>query len=418
MDTPDISTTLGIAIICRQDGEILKVLSGCDTVKSSRNFMEMVDSENKRKAQYFLNAISENKNAFGWEMNVNHLEQVIPYHFAGSIYDDKLFVLASQTNSGLTLLYEELTRVNNEQANALRIALKDLTSEILRNEDRKSRFYNEMTLLNNELSNTQRELTKKNIELEQLYSQLNELLGIAAHDLRNPLGVIMGFSEFILQHEKDCLPDEFRVMLEDIYGSSEFMLNMVNDLLDISKIQSGKLHLDMQPVNIVELTRNTVSLNRPMAKNKKIAIHLEIDPNLPESAKFMMLDPRKMQQVLTNLISNAIKYSHENTRILICLHYLTKESKNRISLAEKNADQLMISVADQGQGIPEDEIDQLFKAFQTTSVRGTAGEISTGLGLHIVRRIVQGHNGRILVESRVNKGTTFTVVLPLVMHPG
>jgi hypothetical protein len=135
-------------------------------------------------------------------------------------------------------------------------------------------------------------------------------------------------------------------------------------------------------------------LNRVLASNKDIEIQTAIDGPLPK----MRLDPDKIEQVLNNLISNAIKYSHPNSTITV---QLTREDTH-----------VLLSVQDEGQGIPAEDIDKLFKPFQRTSVQSTAGEKSTGLGLVIVKRIVKGHGGKIWVESEVGEGSTFFVSLP------
>ena len=118
----------------------------------------------------------------------------------------------------------------------------------------------------------------------------------------------------------------------------------------------------------------------------------------------MMLDPVKIEQVLNNLISNAVKFSHPGSQVLIAL--------------EEKADRVVLSARDEGQGIPVEEFDRLFQWFGRTSVRGTEGERSTGLGLAIARRIVEGHQGRIWVDSEVSRGSTFHVSLPIQVQAG
>jgi signal transduction histidine kinase len=143
------------------------------------------------------------------------------------------------------------------------------------------------------------------------------------------------------------------------------------------------------------ITTNCI-LNQVLAIKKNIKIKTEIQPSLP----LIMLDENKMVQVLNNLITNAVKFSLPNTEILV--------------KANKSEDKLVISVSDQGQGIPQNEIKNLFKPFERTSVRSTAGEKSTGLGLTITRRIIEGHKGTINVESTVGQGTTFSITIPYI----
>jgi len=180
-----------------------------------------------------------------------------------------------------------------------------------------------------------------------------------------------------------------------IESSSEFMVRLIDDLLDISKIESGKLELNLQSTDLISLVKHNVELNSVLAEEKQIELLFSYDEHLPK----IMIDAHKIEQVLNNLISNAIKFSYPQSTIEI-----------HVTRSENNA---VISVRDKGQGIPADELDKLFKPFEKSSVKGTEGEKSTGLGLIIVRKIVEGHQGEIWVESEVGKGATFYVSLPI-----
>lgn len=248
--------------------------------------------------------------------------------------------------------------------------------------------------VNNELNNRTRDLHKKNAELNKLNQQKNEFLGIAAHDLRNPISIIMGYSSFLMEEVEEDLSDEQVQILKTIQGTSEFMLHLLNDLLDIAAIESGKLNLDVKLVDILALIKKNTGLNAVIASRKNIHIRVECFEEIPA----IMIDESKIIQVLNNLITNAIKFSNPGTTISV-----------KVFLA---GDYVTIAVADQGPGIPPTELDHLFKPFQRTSVRATGGEKTTGLGLSIVHNIVLGHQGRIWIESKVGEGSTFYVSLP------
>lgn len=217
---------------------------------------------------------------------------------------------------------------------------------------------------------------------------------MAAHDLRNPLGVIMNLSEFILE-EKEKLSEEAVSFLEKIDSLSKFMLNMVTELLDISSIESGQMNLNKTRFDLVQLVRDAVTLNKSLAEKKNIFINfVSSEESLP-----LYADLNKIDQVITNLLTNAVKYSYQNTNTVVAIMKDLKKAR--------------LVVKDEGQGIPSNEIIKLFKPFAKTSVKSTGGEKSTGLGLMIVKKIVDGHGGTITVESEVGAGTTFTVELPL-----
>jgi signal transduction histidine kinase len=252
-----------------------------------------------------------------------------------------------------------------------------------------------MISLNNELNNLTRELQKKNIQLDQLNNLKNEFLGMAAHDLRNPLSSIIMYSEFVLDSDDIYISDDLRKIIDVIYTSSEFMLRMLEELLDVVKIESGKLQLNFEKVQLETLLKKNIGINALIGAKKEIKLVLNIPQALPE----ITIDPIKIEQVLNNLISNAIKYSPKQTTVTV----------NVLSIGQ----QVLISVQDEGLGIPANELQKVFAPFSKISVQGTAGEKSTGLGLSIVKRIVTGHQGRIWVESEVGKGSTFYFTLPL-----
>jgi len=254
----------------------------------------------------------------------------------------------------------------------------------------------ELEQVNRELVMTQRELEQKNVELARLNEQKNYFLGMAAHDLRNPMGAIFNSSELLIEEDLGALNDEQKDMIGAIKNASEFMLNLVNDFLDIAHIESGKLTLKKENVDIFKLLKNNVQFNHNFAVKKQIALDFQYTDI--ETLPMISLDGSKIQQVMNNLISNAIKYTHSGGSVQVIL--------------EKQEKIIHIAVQDNGQGIPEDEIKNLFAPFQRTSVQSTAGEKSTGLGLAIAKKIVNAHHGEIWVKSQVGKGTTFHLSIP------
>ena len=255
---------------------------------------------------------------------------------------------------------------------------------------------NELTIVNNELANLQRELAKRNFELVRLNEEKNLLVGMAAHDLRTPLGVIMMYSEFLKEVAADTLSDEHRQFLTVITERSKAMLRMVEDLLDVAAIDAGRLRLERGPTDLEAIVRRSVELNNALAARKGIAVEFA-SPGLPVMAH---IDGGKIEQVLNNLISNAIKFSHSDSTV-------------RVMIAEQDGNRA-VHVVDEGQGIPAGDLSKLFTPFSTASVRSTAGETCTGLGLAIVRRLVEGHGGTISVASKVGVGSTFTFTVPYV----
>jgi signal transduction histidine kinase len=241
-------------------------------------------------------------------------------------------------------------------------------------------------------------IVEKSRYLQQLL-ELNELknkfLGMAAHDLRNPLSTIKGYLELFLADALGELTDDQREVLIDMNQSSDVMLGLINDLLDVTAIETGNLQLKRESTEIGDLLHTVQVSLRVLAHAKSIEVNLDFPRTLP----LLHIDQARIKQVLTNLITNALKYSFSHTTVTLSVRVFEKE--------------LWIAVKDEGQGIPVEEMKHLFKDFSRTSVKPTAGEKSIGLGLAITRRIVEAHGGIIWVDSVMGKGSTFTFSLPL-----
>lgn len=249
--------------------------------------------------------------------------------------------------------------------------------------------------VNQEITNLQRELARQKAELLRLNEQKNEFMGIAAHDLRSPLSVVQGFAS-LLKRRPDLPEEERNELLTLISESVQDMLGMLNNLLSISVIESGKLVLNPQAVDLHDYLQEVVRRNRQFAEHKAIRLCLEVEPDLPR----VWCDPHRIRQVLDNLLSNAFKFSHRETQVTL-----------RATRAGMEA--VRIEVIDQGQGIRAEELDRVFMAFQRTSTTPTAGEHSTGLGLTICKRIVEQSGGQIGVQSTYGQGSTFSFTLPV-----
>lgn len=243
----------------------------------------------------------------------------------------------------------------------------------------------------------QKKLRAGNRELKALNEQKNELLGMAAHDIRNPLttiGLNVAMLKSILK-SPEPKKHKARHILERIGEASSFMLQMVNDLLDVSKIESGKMTLSLEPCTIHDILHERLPMYRQQANAKQITITCNRCNALPA----VHADKDRILQVIDNLVSNALKFSHAESKVKLRAYQV--------------GEAVTVEVIDRGQGIPEEERDKLFKTFSKTSVRSTAGEASTGLGLAICRKIVEAHGGTITVDSEIDKGSTFKFSLPI-----
>lgn len=245
------------------------------------------------------------------------------------------------------------------------------------------------------------DLAKKNTELEKSNNELlalnqlkNKFLGIAAHDLRNPLSSIGGLSEILLTGAMGEITEEQKEFLSIINTASNDMLALVNDLLDVSVIESGKLELRLESGSLKGLIEDRIRVSQIVAARKKITLHTSL-PYIQDT----LFDSNRIAQVFDNLLGNAIKFSPQGSNIHISLSADTETAK--------------VSVRDEGPGIPPEEQSKLFGEFQRLSVQPTGGEKSTGLGLAIVKKIIDAHKGCLEVDSKVGQGSTFSFRIPL-----
>ncbi|PTX94245.1 hybrid sensor histidine kinase/response regulator [Opitutus sp. ER46] len=233
-------------------------------------------------------------------------------------------------------------------------------------------------------------------QLSRANSAKNRFLGMAAHDLRNPLASIRGLAEFLGEGTVGPLNPEQLDLVATIREASHSMLDMVNDLLDVATIEAGELNVSPGRHNLIEVVAKAVALTNMEAARKRT--HVVFQPH--DTQVVAMIDPAKIKQVVDNLLTNAVKFSPPGATVTVAV---------RVS---SDAQGIILSVRDEGPGIPADERDKLFKDFGRLSVRPTGGEKSTGLGLAICRKIVEAHHGTIEAHNLPERGCEFRVILP------
>lgn len=254
-----------------------------------------------------------------------------------------------------------------------------------------------------DLQRSKEQIIAYNKELKKLLEQKDEFLGIAAHDMKNPINNILGFSNLIIS-DIQSLPDEVKekkeTLIEDlasIKDSSNFMLKVVTELLNTETLNSGKIAMDFAKSDVGKIVRNVIVTNLVSANAKKIKVHVNKFKGL--SAE---VDEDRFREIADNLVNNAIKYSPKGKNIYI-------------SLMERNFEEghvLRFSVKDEGQGLTKDDMEKVFGRFQKLSARPTGEELSSGLGLSIVKKLVELHEGRVWVESEEGRGAEFIVEIP------
>jgi signal transduction histidine kinase/putative methionine-R-sulfoxide reductase with GAF domain len=240
-----------------------------------------------------------------------------------------------------------------------------------------------------------KELEAANRGLEAASRHKSEFLANMSHELRTPLNAVIGFSEVLLQRMFGELNDKQDEYLKDIYASGQHLLSLINDILDLSKIEAGRMELAPTPFHLPTALENAVTLVKERASRRGIALQLDIDPRLGE----LVGDERKVKQVLLNLLSNAVKFTPEG---------------GRISLRASRTDGMVeIAVTDTGIGIAPKDQAAVFEEFRQVGSDETRKQEGTGLGLTLAKKFVELHGGRIWVESELGRGATFTFTLPV-----
>ncbi|MEM9213008.1 MAG: ATP-binding protein [Cyanobacteria bacterium P01_F01_bin.150] len=250
----------------------------------------------------------------------------------------------------------------------------------------------------------EKQLALSNQELKRASQMKDEFLATMSHELRTPLNAVLGMAEILQKEIYGAVNPRQRDALNIIEQSSQHLLNLINGILDLSKIAAGQMQLYSTPTDVAELCHNSLSLIRQQAQLKQLQLHLKC----PDSIPCLMLDQQRIYQVLINLLNNAVKFTPEEGQITLLIDPQPVPDPAGFFPCGF----LRLTVSDTGIGIPPEDIDKLFQPFfQVDSTLNRHYE-GTGLGLALVKRFVELHRGRVSVKSKVSVGSSFTVELP------
>jgi signal transduction histidine kinase len=297
--------------------------------------------------------------------------------------------------------------------------LQRTNEEILRQQSILESQASEIELTNTELNSTIESVHQRNYDLAELNREKNEILTIVAHDLKNPVSNIRMLSKLLRNDAEKLTVSEIQEFSGDIYTVSERMFELITTLLDVSAIEQGTLRFTNSVFEIASLAENVVFNYKARAQSKNIVLNFEQNQNNEGLERYPIVayaDKNATIQVLDNIISNAIKYSPHGknvwVRILDDTEAVLVHPTQQNGLLAPSQQYLRIEVQDEGPGLTTADKEKVFGKFTRLSAKPTAGEHSTGLGLSIVKRMVEGMNGLVWVESDHGKGATFVVLLP------
>ncbi len=256
-----------------------------------------------------------------------------------------------------------------------------------------------LTQQNEELERQRRYIEDQNLKLLSAYRVKSEFLATMSHELRTPLNAILGFSQILDSQSKGPLTSHQAEMVKRIFTNGKNLLNLVNDILDLSRLEAQRLSLDPTSVHLPRLVQATLSDLRSLADGKTLTLESRLNLSDP----VVTGDEHRLRQVITNLVSNAIKF--------------TDHGQVSITLSEAGSDQITLTVADTGIGIAAEQLPHIFEAFRQVDQSIRRQRPGTGLGLAIVQSLVTIMGGTVAVESQAGQGTTFTVTLPRHLPP-
>ncbi|MBD2305163.1 PAS domain S-box protein [Chroococcidiopsis sp. FACHB-1243] len=247
---------------------------------------------------------------------------------------------------------------------------------------------------NRELELTRQRIEQQNLQLIEAARLKSQFLATMSHELRTPLNAVIGFAQVLLRQRSAALSGTQSGMIDRILSNGKHLLALINDILDLSKIESGRLELQLELISLDRLVLSTIDELRPLAEQKQLPIHVD----LQTENVTIVNDSNRLRQILVNLLSNAIKFTESG-----CIEIKTCELSNT---------QFRLSVKDTGIGIAASELDHIFEEFRQVDQTTTRKHGGTGLGLAITKSLVHMMQGKISVESQLGKGSTFNVELP------
>jgi signal transduction histidine kinase len=258
------------------------------------------------------------------------------------------------------------------------------------------------------LEDKNEELTRLNQGLKNALAARSVFLANMSHELRTPLNSIIGFSTVLLRRLEGEIEPRHLGFLRNILGSGENLLRLVNDVLDLSRIEAGKMELVLEPVNVREALEGIRRVIQRAAERKHMEVELEIASDVP----VILADSGKFKQVVYHLLSNAVKFSHENSAVGIRVTRLAADDE------PLHVDAVRIDVVDHGIGIAAANHEVVFEEFRQLDGSPSRMYEGTGLGLALVKKLLELHGGEIRIDSELGQGSTFSVFLPTMPAPG
>lgn len=389
---------------------------GCALFYLSLDKINLVDFKNYTKKKILLDILQKDipfdnelyvlinsQNTYTLDANDKLIKHILfqdknNIKFFDKDFENKKFLITNlkikSTSFGFLLL-ERNNDFSEDEINAIN-AYSSIMSYQIKDKELSQVFKMQLKILENNISEkTQayKKIEEQNEKIVEANKAKNEFLANISHELRTPLNSIIGFSEVLKEGIIGDLNDKQKEYINDIYVSGVHLLGMINEILDISKIESNAMNINYSKFDLNMSINEVINVIKPLSQKKNITLNCDIKPDIELEA-----DYQKVQQILYNLLSNAIKFTPNNGQISI--------------ITEFEDDFIVIKIKDTGIGIDTKYLGKIFGKFVQLHSVYTKKESSTGLGLTITKELVELHKGKIYVESQINEGSTFIVKLP------
>ena len=383
------------SILCNLEGSIIKIIQNNNILSSADVgnlfFTIVATGEMDKIINFFLELKSKNI-AEEWEININTQSGVETFWFSGRIFNDIIGIAAATSSTKARNLFLNLNDFNYNQASFLNAHSQENIQTY--NADLPTSYYDELSHVNNELVNIQRELSKKNSELSKEMVTKDKFFSIIAHDLRSPFNSLLGFIDLLVSDYDTLTDEECFNYINILQKSTTKVYKLLENLLEWARLNKGDFEIHKLTLNLKQIVEDSISPLLQNASKKNLTTHI----NIP-SAIFIYADLYSVMSVVRNLFSNAVKYTPVNGVIEINC----KQIKDKAE----------VCVKDNGIGMKKEVVEKLFHIESSRSTPGTENEKGTGLGLLLCKEFVTKNEGKIYVKSEVNFGSEFYFTVPL-----
>ncbi len=374
-----------LIVVNKGEDLLVKKCLGCKKMKNIDNLLQWIKKEN------FLFTLSEQKIIHdGSSSKFDYFKDYLQ-----DIFGLKTFVVSAiqikDKFSGFVLLGDYIQGQDTKGSRGIVEILSTQLAQTLENINLFEQLYQAQQDLQYKIKERTQDLEKALKKVKKASNLKTEFVSAVSHEFRTPLTSIKGYASLLIQNKFGKLPDTIRIRLERINQQADNLVGMINDLLDISRIESGRLKVNIEEVNLTGLIKSVNDYLFPQLEKKGIKLGTSLDPELKIQA-----DEQLIQRAVINILNNAIKFTPEKKKIVVS----ARDRNNHVE----------ISVTDQGPGISQKDRENIFKEFYRTD--DASGIEGSGLGLSLVRNIVEMHKGDIKVESTLGQGSTFTLIFP------